>query len=252
MEEGRMEAWRPRGGGKKALYGRLAETFSLPPRDSKGVTVRWLKSVEEGTVFRVGVVELNKFLAGLVPSQLRKAAFTCKYVAHKKVDRLLAEMGKPGLGFEAGIVPDGTWLYKVARFVDPANVCGVFQVSLTQVPTVQVDSFRVELAKRAVETLVIKSSGLDRQAEVKTALDELAVLQKRQASRQAELDCLVVRGRQLEREVEEGNRAVQVRLMTATVLVYAAGEKKRPEEAMEGDEEKKREIHELYAANDID
>jgi hypothetical protein len=243
-EEKIRTGW-PQVGAKKALYARLADLFSLPPRDSKGVTLKYLERVEEGTVFRVEIIELNKFLAGLRPSQLRKAGFTCKYVALKKMDRLLAELGKPGLGFEPGIIPDGTWLYKIARFIDPANVCGIFEVALEEIPRTQVDSFKVELAKRAAEDYLITSSGLNKATGVKAALEELTLLHRRQGSRQAELDSLIEHGRRLEVEVRESERLLQARLVSATVLVQAAGEKKSPEEAMEENEGKRKEIHGL-------
>ena len=186
-------------------------------------------------------------MAGLRPSQLRKAAHTCKYVAYKKLDRLLVEMDKPRLGFEAGIIPDGTWLYKVARFVDPANVCSIFEVALVDMPTAGAVSFSVELGKRAAEDYLIRSSGLNEVAKVRSAVGELTLLQKKLASKQAKLDHLYEKGRQLEKEVEQSKRELHSRLVSATVTVYGAGHKLKPEEATEGSDKELQAIHELYS-----
>ena len=53
------------------------------------------------------IILLNKFLAELKPNQVRKPLFTCKFEAYSKLDRLLRDLGKPGLGFDTGLVPDG-------------------------------------------------------------------------------------------------------------------------------------------------
>ena len=76
-------------------------------------------------------------------------------------------------------------------------------------------------------------------------MEELSLLHKRLGSRQAELDSLIEHGRRLEVEVGESERLLQARLVSTTVLVLAAGEKKSPEEVMVGDEERKKRIHEL-------
>ena len=54
---------RPRTSVKKPLYTRLAQEWYLPPMKSTGVTVEYLKKVDSDQVFRVGLVQLNRFLA---------------------------------------------------------------------------------------------------------------------------------------------------------------------------------------------
>ena len=67
---------------KKAMYSRLAETYYLPPLLSTGVNRKYLEKVQEGKVFRVEIIVLNKFLAELKPNQVRKSLFKCKFQAY--------------------------------------------------------------------------------------------------------------------------------------------------------------------------
>lgn len=227
---------------KKALYSQLAATYYLPPKNSKGVSQKYLEKVKEGSVFRVEIIELNKFLSDLKPNQLLKADFTCRYQAYYKIDRLLQEMSKPGLGFEPNLIPDGDWLYRVARFVDPSNVCGLFQVSLSAVPTTDQASFRIELGKRAVEHNLLICSRLDELKEVRAAIRELELSHQRFRSRKAELSHLSDYGRQLTEQVEEDKREMERNLTNTTVLVYSRGMKVSSQEAIETTDSKRQEI----------
>lgn len=148
--------------------------------------------MQAGLVFRVEILELSKFLAGLAPNQLVKASFTCKWEVYTKIDRLLQEQGLPGLGFERGLTPDGDWLYKVARWVDPFNVCCLFRVALRQITKGDTDSYRIELGKRAIEHDMLITSRLDEVEEVRAAVEELQLCHQRFSSRNAELNHLMV------------------------------------------------------------
>lgn len=217
---------------KKTLYSQLAETYHLPPKDSRGVSRKYLEKVQEGTAFRVETIELNKFLAELKPKQRYKAQFTCRYQVYSRVDRLLSELGKPGLGFEEGLIPKGDWLYRVARFIDPWNVCSVFEASLKAVPADEVDSFKIELGKRAVEHRLLISVGLDEAKDVKAAIKELELSHQRFRSRKAELDNLCAYGRRLTDQVEAEKREMTNKLASASLLVYRRGEKLDGEESL--------------------
>lgn len=228
---------------KKAMYSRLAETYYLPPLLSTGVNRKYLEKVEEGTVFRVEIIVLNKFLAELRPNQVRNSTFTCKFQAYSKVDRLLREMGKKGLGFDEGLVPDGEWLYKVARFIDPWNVCLLFKAFLEPAPKTNVDSFKIELAKRDIENDLFISSGLDEDKEVRAAIRELELSHQRFVSRKAELDNLVIYGRQLTQQVEEDKSEMMMKLTSTTMLVYCRGQKVSGEVAMSRADPKEQELY---------
>ena len=60
-------------GEKKTFYTQLSELYFLPPRDSTGVTQHYLDKVKQGSVFRVELKEINRFLAELIPRQLKRS-----------------------------------------------------------------------------------------------------------------------------------------------------------------------------------
>ena len=66
---------------KKTLYIQLANKYFLPPKDGNGVSRKYLEKVQEGSVFRVNIIELNMFLAGLTAKQLLKNPFICRWQA---------------------------------------------------------------------------------------------------------------------------------------------------------------------------
>ncbi len=154
-------------------------------------------------------------------------------------------MGQPSLGFEKGLVPDGAWLYKVARFVDRCNVCGLFEKALEEVPTTDVNSYKVELAKRAAEKDVIISTGVDKAKGVQIALQQLVESQKRLVSRKAELDNITIYGHLLEKNVEEDKSEVNRRLTNVVLQIYAEGKKVAIEEALNTDDPKKKELFDM-------
>jgi len=232
-------------GDKKILYSQLSELYFLPPRDSTGVTKDYLDKVKAGTVFRVGLLELNKFLAELRPSQLKRALHTCKFEAYVKIDRLLAERRCPRLGFEEGQVPDGTWLYKVARYFDRANFCGLFNMPLVPPEREgQTNTDRLYHAQREAERCLLVDTGLGKRAEIKTCIEALQQVRKRLISRQAEHANLVVHVGVLEGHIQE-DKQTSLRLLASTsVLVYQVGKRVTLDEAMAANDEEKKGVEE--------
>jgi hypothetical protein len=219
---------------KKQLYARLAQDWALPPLNSTGVSHRYLQQVEAGTVFRVGVLELKRFLAECRPGQLQKVAFANKDQAYAKVNRLLREMGRPALGFEERCWPDGEWLYRVARFVDPGNVCGLFVEAVGDLPDSQADSVRIELGKRRIEEELSTELGWRDRPEVAQAIHELRLSQQRWTSRRTELSGLLLLGQKLEVQVRQDEETVERRLQQA---VQVALERVRTRTAPDGVEQ---------------
>ena len=73
-----------RPGDKKKMQKSLAEQYFLPPRDSYGLTLQFLKRVRTGSVFRVETAVLLRFLADLRPSELRRAVCTFMFEAYDR------------------------------------------------------------------------------------------------------------------------------------------------------------------------
>lgn len=230
---------------KRTLYSRLSEKYFLPPIRSAGVTKKYLEKVEAGSVARFEIVKVKRFLADLKPSQLKKALYTNKYIVNKKVNKLLQEMGQPGLGFSGVLVPDGKWLYTVARYVDPWNITSVFEVTLQDMPDTKTDSFHVEIAKRRAADNLIFTSGLNKIKAVKQSLASLELANCRLSSREAEIESLVEYGRRLELQMKEDKKNLEQQLGSSALLVYCEGEKKTIEEALKENDLMQKQVFEL-------
>ena len=229
-------------GDKKILYSTLTDQYFLPPRDSRGVNKAYLDKVKAGTVFRVGILTIKRFLAELRPSQLKRSVYTCKFEAYSKIDRLLKERNIPGLGFEEGHIPDGTWLYQIARYLDKANLCGLFQMPLEPVGEGDTDTERVYKAKRQAERVLLIDTNLGKRPGIKTCLDDLQQTHKRLISRQAELASITVYAGLLQEQVERDQQNVERQLACTSLVVYQAGKKVSVEEALQTIDTQKQEV----------
>jgi hypothetical protein len=228
---------------KKTQYAILADTYFLPPVRSTGLSKKYLDMVEQGSVFRVQNSEIQMFLAGLKPSHMTRAPFTSKSVAYSKINRLLLECGEPGLGFEEGLLRNGEWLYKVARYVDRGNLAELFTTSLAVVKPLHCDSAKIEASKRVVEHDLLIDSRLDDLECVQEVVAAFQASQQRLVSRKIELEYLMVYGKQLTTQVEEDKRHMEQKLVEATMTVFCAGEGKRPGEVLQEDSSKLQEVH---------
>jgi hypothetical protein len=231
-------------GEKKTLYSQLADLYFLPPRESKGVTKAYLDKVKAGTVFRVETLTLKRFLAELRPSQLKKSVYTCKFEAYSKIDTLLTEREMPRLGYEEAIVPDGTWLYSMARYLDRANVCGLFEVSLQPVGDGNTNTERLYRAQRQAEKMLLTDSGIGKRPELRESLDDLKQTHKRLISRQAELANITIYARALKQQVEKDKESVERGLTTTSLVVFQLGNNLSAEEALQRNGKDKQLIHE--------
>lgn len=199
----------PRTSVKKPLYTRLAQEWYLPPMRSTGVTLDYLKKVDSGQVFRVGLVPLNRFLAECKPSQLKRAPFATKDVAYVKLNKFLEEHGQPELGFELGCWPDAEWLFRVARCIDAGNVCQLFEEAVDEIKTNETDSVVLELGKRRVEEQLETELRMKGRPEVQQAVSELQLDRRRAKNREAEINRLVYFGKKLERQWAEDKVKVE-------------------------------------------
>ena len=240
-------------GEKKTLYSELSELYFLPPRDSTGVTKYYLDQVKQGRVFRVDLKEMNRFLAELRPSQFKRSLYTCKFEAYTKIDKLLIEREVPRLGFEEGQVPDGTWLYKVARYLDRVNLCGLFQMGLHPVGEGQTNTERVHKAQRQAEKVLLIDTNLGKRPELKSCLEDLQQTHKRFISRQAELANITFYAELLQKQVERDRQSVETQLANSSLVVYQAGKRVSVEEALQTMDKEKQEVHDtlrlIYATD---
>lgn len=228
-------------GDKKRLYSELAEKYFLPPRDSYGVTKKYLDKVSAGTVWRVELITMKRFMAEMRPSQMKRAVYTCKFETYIKIERVLMEKGEKSLGYETGLIPDGEWLYKVARYVDRSNVCGLFMMSLEGEGEGRSDSERVYRAQKRAEKMLMDDTGIGKREGVRSSVESLVQCCKRVVSREAEVANITLYLEVLERQLKNDRRVMENQLAGTALQMYQEGRGVSAEEALgKVDEEKKR------------
>lgn len=111
---------------KLGLYNQLNARFFLPHPESKGVNRRWLLQIYNGNAYRIEHSILRRFEFDIPKSLQKKASLVSLMDVVVKLDRYLVELGQKTLGFQDGIIPEEEYLLKVLRYVDQANIMGVF------------------------------------------------------------------------------------------------------------------------------
>lgn len=210
---------------KKALYKQLSEQWLLPDENSKGVNRAYLVAVYNARVFRASLLDYKRFEIELTPRQLKKTPFLNTADAYVKMERLLAELALPGLGFEIGAFPEDNWLYKIIRYVDRNNATGVYlePIRNARVPdeVYNSPSSTMMRAKRNAERHLLE--GIENVKPVHIALRSLWDCHKKEISRRREVE-------QLTRELEAATAkltaeraAMNTALTKATMVVFTAG-----------------------------
>ena len=114
---------------KNELYEIVSANYMLPPANSKGITREYLLKVKNGEVFRVENMEYKQFEFNLNKSHQKKVGIINNSLLVKKLNILLRERRQPELGFTEFDLPEQSWLYKVARFIDRTNLLEFFEAS---------------------------------------------------------------------------------------------------------------------------
>jgi len=112
---------------KKELYDMVSSIWCVPPYSSKGVTRVYLLAVHNSRVFRVNANELKRFEVDITKDTQKKIGTINNALLVKKLNILLAERNQPGLGFDEFEIPESTWLYRVARYIDQTNLLEIFE-----------------------------------------------------------------------------------------------------------------------------
>jgi hypothetical protein len=217
---------------KKQIYKELAELYFLPPANAKGVNRKYLEAIRSKTVYCVCLKDMKRFLCGLTPSQLKKSLYIQRYEVYRKLTVLLAETKQLPLGFDNGIIPDGTWLYPIARFIDRCNVCEIFEVSIEEIGTSQANSHNVMIAKQRAEKFLMFESGLIKIEAIRKRIKSLAEKHRRLRSRESELQSLQIYGQSLANQIENDRKNVERELITTTMIVCMQAESKTMEEVL--------------------
>ena len=116
---------------KNELYELVSAEYMIPPYASRGVTREYLLQVKNDEIFRVDNMEYKTFEFHLQKTHLKKVGITNNAMLVKKLNLLLKERGLKKLGFTLFDVPEQTWLYKVARYIDRTNLLEFFESAIT-------------------------------------------------------------------------------------------------------------------------
>ena len=114
---------------KNELYEIVSSNYMLPPVNSKGITREYLLKVKNGEVFRVENMDYKQFEYNLNKSHQKKVGIINNSLLVKKLNILLRERRQPELGFTEFDLPEQSWLYKVARYIDRTNLLEFFEAS---------------------------------------------------------------------------------------------------------------------------
>jgi len=124
---------------KNELYDLVSNTFYIPPYGSKGTTREWLLDVYNSKVYRITVMEFKQFDIRLSKEQLRRTGTHSNALLVRKLNLLLSEREEKPLGFTEHEVPDQTWLYRIARYIDQTNLLEFFEAPVKPEPPLTSD-----------------------------------------------------------------------------------------------------------------
>jgi hypothetical protein len=205
---------------KYKLYMQLQEDFYLPPLRSKGVTKIYLQQAIDRSVFLVDRQRMARFLADLPPSKLAKVEHSSKLEIFLKLQTILAERKLKPLGFAEGVIPDGTWLLHVARFIDEENMSCIFRMDLKKVLDSKTNSERVHLLQVKVAKELLEDTGLGKRSPVKRCIEELHRSYRKVMGRECRLIGVNQYKLKLERQLQEEHRELGQILENSTVIMH--------------------------------
>lgn len=209
---------------KKQLHTNLKDEYYLPDYNSRGFNRNYLVGVYTGDHYRIEIMAFKHFQADLTPAQQKKAPVLYCSQLVDKIDRLLVETGRPRLGFDPGIVPEESWLLGVARYIDRANLLGVFMEPILQVNApVPCMSQDMLTAKRNAEEFLLGGQNLLANTSIYKQVEGVHQLSKRLSGHRKELLALVAQGQALEQKVNAEQSDLNDRLYKVAVSIFTHG-----------------------------
>lgn len=145
---------------KKALHERLSQDYFLPPNHARGITRVYLVGVYTGRYYRVGLFDMQRFMAELTSQHMRKAPHINSNDVKAKVEVLLREHNLPQLGYPVGVIPEEGWLLQVARMLDQTNCTAIFMDPIPNPDQPDILTTRMHTAKMNAERIELRTPGL--------------------------------------------------------------------------------------------
>ena len=115
---------------KKEFFDIVSIVWLVPSHSSKRVTRDYLLKVNTNQVFRVNSNELKRFEVELSKECQKKIGTINNGLLVRKLNILLAEQGREGLGSTEYKIPESAWLHRVTRYINQTNLLEVFERSV--------------------------------------------------------------------------------------------------------------------------
>lgn len=206
---------------KKDIHARLSEEWFLPDKNCRGVTRQYLIGVYRDTYFRLGLFDMQRFLAELNKDALKRVPYENSADIKAKVEVQLAEQGFRPLGYAPHIIPEEDWLVKVARYLDQTNNCAIFLHALDGGVTPNTVTQQMKRAKTNCQTFLLGNLRSNR--DVVEDIEHLWQAQKRFVNRMREVAALQAHLAESNAKLAQLGNQVNASLLRAATTVYKAG-----------------------------
>jgi hypothetical protein len=220
---------------KKALHERMSQEYFLPPNSARGVTRAYLVGVYTRRYYRVGLFDMQRFMAELTPTHMKKAPYINSNDIKAKVQVLLREHELLPLGYPDGVIPEEGWLLQIARMLDQTNTTSIFTTAIPNPERHDTLTSRMHVAKVNAETFLLRQPGYLADPRMFAHIESIWNSHKRLANKRREVLALEATMREmLQRQEEEATRLTahlneaanllyQMRFMTNTQVMFDEG-----------------------------
>lgn len=128
---------------KSQLHKLLCTQFLLPAKECRAMTRQYLVKVHRGEVLRVDRMEILTFEAALTQEQMARIGSNNVTILVQRITLFLDQQALQPFGFLPGCYPEEGWIYRVARFLDRANVLGIFRLPIPDTPLPRIQASRM-------------------------------------------------------------------------------------------------------------
>ena len=119
---------------RKVIYENSMTGRLMPEFNSRIIKRHWLIGVEEGIYYSLNRVQILQFEALLTfEDKVRNSDLSICTVV-EKIDQYLQHTGQLPLGYDDNCFPDEDYIFRLARYVDPANILRIFRRAVPGAP----------------------------------------------------------------------------------------------------------------------
>jgi hypothetical protein len=205
---------------KKALHERMSQEAFLPANNARGVTRAYLVGVYTNRYYRVGLFDMQRFMAELTPVHMKKAPYINSNDIKAKVQVLLHEHGLRPLGYPDGVIPDETWLLQIARMLDQTNITSIFTMPIPNAEHHDTLTSRMHEAKVNAETFLLRRPGYLADPRMFVHIESIWNSHKRLTNKRREVLALELAMREAVQRQDEETARLAAHLTEGANLLY--------------------------------